>query len=171
MQNEKILVRIGDREYDIIVNSDIESGIIYINGEESSYKLENLSASAASLLLNGKSNLFTIIPNEDGYTVGWSGGEVQVEIEDERARLMKKLLGGAATKRARKRVRAPMPGLVVKLLAEVGAEVKKGDPLIVVEAMKMENEITSPASGKISEINVTEEQVVEKDEVLITLEG
>jgi biotin carboxyl carrier protein len=68
-------------------------------------------------------------------------------------------------------VKAPMPGLVVKVITEIGAVVKKGDPLVVVEAMKMENEIKSSVEGKVTDIKVKEKQAVEKNETLVVIEG
>ncbi|MCY1533126.1 pyruvate carboxylase [compost metagenome] len=64
-------------------------------------------------------------------------------------------------------IKAPMPGLVLNVLINEGDEVKKGDNLLVLEAMKMENMIKSPADGTIRKVNVTKGDKVEKNEVLI----
>lgn len=171
MQNEKLIVKHNDREIEILFDSENENKTILINGEEHNFEIQKLPGNAISILLDGKSHIFRIIPNNEGYSIGWSGGEIHASVEDDRDRLMKKLLGNHAGSKSRKRIKAPMPGLVVKLLTEVGAEVKKGDPLVIVEAMKMENEIASPSDGVVAEIKVSEKQAVEKDEVMITLEG
>ena len=65
---------------------------------------------------------------------------------------------------------APMPGLVVKVEVEVGQAVRAGQGVVVVEAMKMENELKAPADGVVAKIHVEPRQTVEKGTVLITLE-
>jgi acetyl/propionyl-CoA carboxylase alpha subunit len=67
-------------------------------------------------------------------------------------------------------IKAPMPGLVVKIMVEEGQEVEKGDAIIVLEAMKMENVIKAAGPGKIKKINVTNKEAVEKNAVLIEME-
>ncbi|BAK94116.1 biotin/lipoyl-containing protein [Tetragenococcus halophilus] len=66
-------------------------------------------------------------------------------------------------------VTAPMPGNIYKVQTKAGQAVKEGETVIVLEAMKMENEIVAPADGTISAINVTEGQAVEADDVLFEL--
>jgi biotin carboxyl carrier protein len=70
------------------------------------------------------------------------------------------------SEKAVRRIKAPMPGLVVKVLAQKNAFVKKGQPLVVVEAMKMENEIPAPVEGVVTEVKVQEKQTVDKDQIL-----
>ena len=65
-------------------------------------------------------------------------------------------------------LKAPMPGLIHSLKVEAGQEVKKGDPLLILEAMKMENIIKSPGEGIVKEIHVEEKNSVEKNALLIT---
>ena len=66
-------------------------------------------------------------------------------------------------------VKAPMPGNIMKINAKVGAAVKKGDVLMVLEAMKMENDICAPADGTVASIEVAQGATVETDAVLVTL--
>ena len=67
-------------------------------------------------------------------------------------------------------VRAPMPGLLLKLKKNVGDEVNLGESLFILEAMKMENELRSPASGIVKKIFYQEGQSVEKDSIILTIE-
>jgi len=67
-------------------------------------------------------------------------------------------------------VRSPMPGKVVKVLVKAGDEVKAGTPVVVVEAMKMENELRAPRDGKVREVRVQEGQAVEGNQTLATIE-
>ena len=64
-------------------------------------------------------------------------------------------------------IKAPMPGLILEVMFKVGDKVKKGEPIIVLEAMKMENILTSPVNAIIKEIKVKPQQTVEKNNVLI----
>lgn len=75
---------------------------------------------------------------------------------------MERGAGGKVTE-----VKAPMPGLVLKILVAAGATVSKGDALLVLEAMKMENVIKSPTDGTIASIEVQQGKTVEKNEVMI----
>ena len=68
-------------------------------------------------------------------------------------------------------LRAPMPGLIVEILTTAGAEVKAGEPLLVLEAMKMENTLTAPGEGRIKSINVKISEAVDKGSVLIEFEN
>jgi len=67
-------------------------------------------------------------------------------------------------------VKAPMPGLILKLKKKVGEEVKLGEPILILEAMKMENELRSPAGGILKKIFYKEGQSVEKDSIILTIE-
>lgn len=69
-----------------------------------------------------------------------------------------------------KKVTAPMPGNVIKVLVAPGDEVKKGQKLLVFEAMKMENDLTSPADGVVAEVNTSEGAVMAAGELLVVIE-
>nr|MCA9721775.1 biotin/lipoyl-binding protein [Gemmatimonadota bacterium] len=74
----------------------------------------------------------------------------EVEVVDERTAHIRSLAGGSGVQAAGGSVKAPMPGLVVRVLVEVGATVEKGQGLVVLEAMKMENELRAPADGIVT---------------------
>jgi pyruvate carboxylase subunit B len=78
--------------------------------------------------------------------------------------------GKAAAARGPAPLVAPMPGLVVRVETSVGEVVQAGQPLVVMEAMKMENELRSPATGTVSAIKAVVGQAVEKGAVLIELD-
>ena len=91
-----------------------------------------------------------------------------VQIQDEQSRLMNTLgldkIKGAAVKE----IKAPMPGLVLKLLVKEGDTVKKNDPVLTLEAMKMENVIKSPGDATVSKIHAQEKTAVEKGQLLVS---
>ena len=67
-------------------------------------------------------------------------------------------------------VKAPMPGLVLRVMAESGQKIKKGDPLLILEAMKMENILKSSADAVVKKVSVTKGDKVEKNQVLLVME-
>ena len=97
------------------------------------------------------------------------GGTYTVAMEDERSRLVQ-LLGLDKVKGAvLKELKAPMPGLVLKVLVKEGDTVKKNDPLLILEAMKMENEIFSPADGVVKEIRARDGETVNTGDVMMII--
>jgi biotin carboxyl carrier protein len=107
-------------------------------------------------------------PKGDKLTVNVAGQAFSATVAD--ARVVKIPVVGPANRAAGPLVmRAPMPGRVVKVLAQVGDEVKAGRGLLVVEAMKMENELRSPRDGRLQEIRVTEGAAVEAGQDLLVL--
>ena len=96
------------------------------------------------------------------------GQVYRVRLADERARALASLAGGAHAS-GDANIRAPMPGLVSNLLVEEGAEVQRGQAVVVLEAMKMENQIAAEKSGTITEIKVTPGQSVGAGDVIIEI--
>ncbi|RJP76690.1 MAG: biotin/lipoyl-binding protein [Candidatus Zixiibacteriota bacterium] len=122
-----------------------------------------------SLILDGRSYQIWMEPVNGTLRVHLAGFDFEVRVEDERAHRLRQLAAPEASAHGAGEIRAPMPGLVVKVLAEAGQEVKKGQGVVIVEAMKMENEIRSPVAGTVKEIRVKQRQAVEKGEVLIVV--
>lgn len=95
---------------------------------------------------------------------------LDVSVTDHIDQILDKLGMNVAASTAVKDVKAPMPGSILNIIVKEGAEVKQGDQLLVLEAMKMENVIKSPGEGKVSQIHVSEKENVEKNQVLISFE-
>ena len=89
---------------------------------------------------------------------------------DERTRHIRSLTGGADRQRGAGALRAPMPGLVVRILVEPGQAVARGGGLVVLEAMKMENELKAAADGTVKTVRVGTGEPVEKGQVLVEFE-
>jgi pyruvate carboxylase subunit B len=122
-----------------------------------------------SLLLDGGS--WTIAARfEDGHAVlGFHDREVRVRIEDERTRAARVATGGARQASTRVEVKSVMPGVVKELRVEPGQEVEAGQALLILEAMKMENEIRAPQAGRVEALHVATRDAVEKGARLVTL--
>lgn len=94
-----------------------------------------------------------------------SGYPYMVEVRDERTEALAQLSGGAHAA-GDAAIRAPMPGLVVNVLAEPGTEVQRGQTVVVLEAMKMENDLQSPRAGVVKEVRAAKGQTVGQGAVL-----
>lgn len=129
-----------------------------------------------SLLIAGKSyEVFArrlTKPGEKGnrYEVLVAGQRFEVEVEDER----EKTLAGSiqsAHEAGEALVRAPMPGLVLGVSLEPGAKVARGQTVVILEAMKMENDLASPIAGRVREVRVSKGQTVNQGDVLVVVSG
>ncbi len=99
------------------------------------------------------------------------GWHLTTEVLDERRRAIRALAGAATVSEGARPVRAPMPGLVVRVEVEEGDRVRPGQGLVIVEAMKMENELRADVAGEVRAVHVRAGQTVEKDQTLIDLAG
>ena len=96
-----------------------------------------------------------------------NGRRLTVELEDPRDRRSSR---EGISSHGNRQVRAPMPGKVVRVLAAIGDEVEEGRGLVVVEAMKMQNEMKSPKAGRVVEIRVAPGAAVTAGDVLVVIE-
>jgi len=125
-----------------------------------------------SLLVDGSSHRVS------GHRVGketWDlhmrGRRIRADVVDERARAIREITAAAGGGLSGPRpIVAPMPGMVVRIDVEVGDTVTAGQGVVIVEAMKMENELKPEADGIVSRILVSEGEAVEKDQLLVDLE-
>ncbi len=102
------------------------------------------------------------------YEIQVAGQRFEVNVEDERARLLAGMARSTATA-GEATVQAPMPGLVVGVPLEQGTTVEAGQTVVVLEAMKMENDLSSPIAGVIKEIKVNKGQTVDQGEALVII--
>ena len=122
-----------------------------------------------SLLVDAASYTATLDRRDAVVHVRVRNGHFPIEILDER-RLRMRRAPGKAVVAGRQTLCAPMPGKVVKVLVRAGDAVREGQGLLVVEAMKMENEVRSPKDGKVVEVHVQEGQAVESGARLAAVE-
>ncbi len=121
------------------------------------------------LLVNNKSYEGYMYPDDDDWEVLLQGIMYSVNVEDERERRLRQALGEGPTLTGEFHLKAPMPGLVVSVPVSDGQEVAKGDVLIILESMKMQNELKSPRDGKISRLRVKVGDSVERKQTLLSV--
>lgn len=151
----------------------IDENTVIINEKESLLDMIVTGKDRQHLLLNNRSFAIELIaadPETKTYTLLVNGKKQVVTLQDEMDQLLNRLgLADTAGKKINE-IKAPMPGLVLKVLVEPGQAIKKGDSLLVLEAMKMENVIKSPGDGVVKAIQVKPQDKVDKNFVLINLE-
>jgi biotin carboxyl carrier protein len=161
-------VKVND-SYDFEVSND--KGVLKLNNEEVALDVQTLvSGRSVHVLYNHKSYMVELVDlNEEEGTqsIKVNGNLYTVSIKDEFDLLLKRLGLDKGLSNTIRDVKAPMPGLVLKILVEEGATVSKGDNLLVLEAMKMENIIKSPTAGQIKKILVNQGDKIEKNTVLV----
>ena len=143
--------------------------IISLDGQPVNADAVEIAPNTLSLLLDGQSYEVHITPSPDGVLKLQTGlQEFTAEVADPRAWRGRR--HGALEAEGRQQVVAPMPGKVVRVLVEAGDKVEAGQGLLVVEAMKMQNEIRSPKSGTVERLHVKEGQPVNAGDVLAWVE-
>ena len=99
-----------------------------------------------------------------------NGTPYHIKLEDEFDQLVNQLGLSAVSTQKVSDVKAPMPGMVLEVAAEIGQEIKKGDPLLILEAMKMENVIKSVGEGVVKAIHIKQGEALEKGQLMIEME-
>ena len=166
VQAVRYVAKIGDETYEL----EIREGIVALDGQEVDVSFVSTGARAFSMILDGYS--FRVLVEPDGHLlqVSINGTTIPVELQSEHDMLMERLgkevgsVGGMTT------VRAPMPGLIRAVHVSEGASVEAGDALLVLEAMKMENELHADRPGIVRSVRAVPGATVNKDETLLEIE-
>ncbi|MCK9410135.1 MAG: biotin/lipoyl-containing protein [Bacteriovoracaceae bacterium] len=132
--------------------------------------VKKISEGEYSVLIEGRSIHLFLSRLKDTTTATVNNFIFEIQRETLRDALTKKLQKESGTTNSSMTVRAPMPGLITKILRPEGSEVHHGEGILVIEAMKMENEIKSPRSGIVKKIFIKEKQTTEKNDHLFTIE-
>lgn len=132
--------------------------------------LRSAGAASFSILVDDRAFDFDVTQQSDEIAVSSRAGVYRVSLIDERRRAMRSAAGGGRQMSGPAQLRAMMPGRVVKVLVKAGDQVEANQGVLVVEAMKMENEIKAPKAGRVVEVKVAEGQTVEKGVVMVVIE-
>jgi biotin carboxyl carrier protein len=161
----KYIVTVAGREIEVEVDGDR----VTVGGKTRTATLRAVPGTVTrELLIEGRPTVLSMrSPARGQWSVGLAGDRWEAEVVDERTRHIRSLTGGSEQRRGPATLRAPMPGLVVRVLVEAGQDVGVGAGLVVLEAMKMENELKAPAAGTVGAVRVRAGEPVEKGQVLV----
>jgi biotin carboxyl carrier protein len=144
-------IRIRNREYEVKLKTDDKFGT-YILWKNRKYPVE---------VVRSRQNKYEILFNDISYTF-------TVETPFSMQRM--KILNSSRGKADKELLKAPMPGKIIDVLVREGASVLRGEPLVILEAMKMQNEIQSPVNGKVLKVNARPNTNAMKDDVLVEIQ-
>lgn len=162
----------GARPFEITPAGD-GSGSVECNGKHIDWSTTALPSGGFSILMDGKSLVAEVVKTDtDAKTVTLQINQAlyEVALQEPIDRLLASMGISETSSRKLNDIKAPMPGMVLKVLVTPGQAIKKGDPVLILEAMKMENVFKAAADAVVKEIKVAERTAVEKGEVLIVLE-
>ena len=161
----KLEVQIAGRKRNVEVAHEGQRLLVRLDGRELAADAVEVATGTYSILLDGQSFEVRVQPEPGGRLhVQTCGEEFPVEVRDPRVWRGKR--GGVLEAEGRQQVTAPMPGKIVRVLVAAGDKVEAGQGLLVVEAMKMQNEIRAPKSGTVERVLVSEGQAVTAGHVL-----
>lgn len=163
-------VEVGGRTYCV----ELGAGEVIVDGRSVRAQLEAVPGTTLRhLLLDGRSH--TLHAEQTNGKGAWElhldGHRLDVEALDERTRAVRAMTAKTSTASGPKPVRAPMPGLVVRIEVQPGQTVQTGEGVAIIEAMKMENELRAEGAGVVSRVLVAPGKAVEKGEVLVEFQA
>ncbi len=160
----KYVTLVNGERYDIEIDSD---GSILVNGEAHDVDFLNLGGSLYSIITENRSLEAVIDDDDDKIAVMMDGRLFEAQALDERAMLLIQRRGGISSGSGE--VHAPMPGLIAVVTVAVGQAVAQGDTVVILESMKMQNELKSPVDGVVTAIHVEAGEAVDKNSLLIEI--
>ena len=165
------IAAIDGEEYRIDITEVSGKNLFILTVGEKKYNIDVVHSehSLYSMLLDGKSYEIDLDAKDGICNILVNGEHYSVNVINEKKKALWKKSRETETE-GKQSIITEMPGKVVKIFAEVGKQVKQGQGMIVVEAMKMENELKSPKDGKVIEINVKEGETVEGGTTLVVIE-
>ncbi|MFN8413151.1 MAG: biotin/lipoyl-containing protein [Anaerolineales bacterium] len=162
----KYITTVNGKEFEIEV---VDERHIRIGEHLIEVNFETISGqSVHSLIVDGKSHEAFVYEGDEDWQVLLRGKQYQVKVEDEREKRLRVAAGGVS-EGGEFHMKAPMPGLVVAVSVEEGQEVEKGQVLVILESMKMQNELKAPRAGKVERIRVKPGESVEQKQTLLSI--
>jgi biotin carboxyl carrier protein len=162
----KYIARINGKQFEIEIQND---GTLLVNGERRDIDFFSLGASLYSVIMDNQSYAVVIEENDGEYQVQMRGKLFTGEVLDERAQLLASRRGGLTADSGEISIKAPMPGLIVALPVSEGQAVTAGQTVVILESMKMQNELKAPRDGTVQRISVQAGQSVEQNKLLVTI--
>jgi biotin carboxyl carrier protein len=165
----KYVVDVSGRSIEVVLDGDR----VRVDGEEVVAHLADLPGTPISLLTLGDTVHRVAVTRGSSrgqYTLSLDGRRYELEALDERTRTIRQLSAASAVPAGPAPLVAPMPGLIVRVNVDVGSTVQAGQGLVVMEAMKMENELRSASAGVVKAVRVSPGTAVERGTTLVELE-
>ena len=148
----------------------IDEKHISVDGKVYEVDFESVSGQPVySLIVNGQSHEAYAAQSDDNWQVLLRGRLYPITVEDEREKRLRSAAGGGVAETGEFLLRAPMPGLVVAMPVAEGQAIKKGQVLLILESMKMQNELKSPRDGTVGRIRVRVGETVEQKQTLLSV--
>lgn len=164
----KYIATIGDRRFTVEI---IDDHHVSLDGQMMAVDFDSICDQPVySLLVNSQSFEAYVYPGEeDLWQVLLHGRLFEVQVEDERESRLRSVSGAAGGERGEFMLKAPMPGLVVAVPVAEGQSVEKGDVLLILESMKMQNELKAPQAGTVARVRVQAGETVEQRQTLLSV--
>ncbi|HEX2621115.1 MAG TPA: biotin/lipoyl-containing protein [Phototrophicaceae bacterium] len=162
----KYITTINDQKFEVEIRND---GSVWVNGVQRQVDFFPLTDSLYSLIMDNTSHEVVVEAHDGMYDVLMGGRMYTSTVLDERAQLMKSRRGGLEADSGEISIKAPMPGLIVAIQVSEGDAVKGGQTVVILESMKMQNELKAPRDGTVQRISVKAGDTVEQKKVLITI--
>ncbi len=165
----RYIVTVGGRVFEV----EVESRRVTVAGRTHAATLAGVpGATLRQLLIDGRPLNLAIEGSGRGrWGITARGERWESEVVDERTRYIRGLTGGSDQRRGGGAIKAPMPGLVVRVRVEPGQAIAAGAGVVVLEAMKMENELKAAAPGVVRAVLVRAGEAVEKGQLLVEFDG
>jgi acetyl/propionyl-CoA carboxylase alpha subunit len=163
----KYITTINEKVYTVEILDDHR---VVVDGTVYEVDFDSISGQPVySVLVDGQSYEAYVYPGDEGWQVLLHGHLFTAQVEDERERRLRAAAGSRVAERGEYLLKAPMPGLVVSIPVTEGQEVKKGDVLLVLESMKMQNELKSPRDGTVARMRVKPGDSVDQRQTLLSV--
>ena len=165
----KYVVKVGDADVEV----SLDAGVAEVGGTSIAASLTELEGTPVRMVTIGDEVHRVVArrgPTRGRYTLWLDGFRYEVEALDERTRAIRELSAASAGPSGPAPLVAPMPGMIVRITVQVGDAVQAGQGLVVMEAMKMENELRATAAGTVKAVLAQVGTAVEKGAILLELE-
>jgi len=157
----------------ILYKVEEDTGVVKVNGRLASFDLEKIDKDKWHMIKDNKSYNLELVDNDEKnrkITVKVNGTKYKLEIKDQYDLLLEKLGMASLNSGKVNNIKAPMPGLVLDIFVKKGQTIRKGEGLLIIEAMKMENLLKSPCEGVVKKVIAQKKGKVEKNQVLVEFE-
>lgn len=162
----KYVTTINGQRFDIEITNE---GGLLVNGQARDINFLALGPALYSIIMQTRSHEVVIEEREGEVEVLMGGRLYSGKVQDERALLLAGRRGGLSADSGEISIKSPMPGLVVAIPVSEGQGVTAGQTVVILESMKMQNELKAPRDGTISRVHVAAQQSVEQGKVLVTI--